>query len=286
MWTTATIDDLRRRRAAMEKVGGPVALVPTMGALHDGHVSLIRAAREQAKHVIVSIFVNPTQFGPSEDFTRYPRPIHDDLSRCEQAGADGVFQPDPAEMYPPDAPPSDLDLPTRTGELEGAARPGHFRGVCRVVLKLFNIVQPHLALFGMKDYQQLRVVDAMVRDLNVPVRVVPCPTLREPDGLAMSSRNIYLSAEQRRRAVGLHKALQQARQLIEQGETDPAAVEHAMRQVITAHQFDSIDYAVVRHPQTLGRLDCLEPAVTGGVVALAAARLGATRLLDNLVVGG
>lgn len=284
MWLSTTIADVRRRRRAE---AGTVAFVPTMGALHEGHIALVEHGHRVADHVVVSIFVNPTQFGPHEDFHKYPRPLERDLAMCEAAGVAGVFNPPVEEMYPPHAPACEVNVPMLTADLEAAARPGHFAGVCRVVAKLLNIVQPDVACFGMKDYQQLQVVTAMVRDLNMPVAILPCPTVREPDGLAMSSRNRYLDAEQRRRATGLAKALEQARMLVEDaGEADPATVEAAMRQVIVAHRFDRIDYATVRHPHTLATLDAIEPALTGGVVALVAARLGPTRLLDNRVLGG
>jgi pantoate--beta-alanine ligase len=282
MWIARTIEDARTRRRAAP---GRVALVPTMGALHAGHVSLIEAARALADTVVVSVFVNPTQFGPHEDFNRYPRPIDADLAACEAAGAAGVFHPSVDDMYPPESPGCELTVPALTHDLEGALRPGHFAGVCRVVAKLFNIVQPEVACFGMKDYQQLAVVTAMTADLNLPIRIVACLTRREDDGLAMSSRNRYLDADQRRRAVGLHKALLQAKQMVEaEAAADPQEVELAMRRVIEAHRFDAIDYAVVRHPRTLAPLDALAPGLTGGVVALVAARMGATRLIDNMLL--
>jgi pantoate--beta-alanine ligase len=291
MWQATKVSEVRKLRAAL---GGRVALVPTMGALHQGHGSLIRAARVLADHVLVSIFVNPTQFGPGEDFERYPRPLEKDLAVCARAGATGVFHPAVADMYPasaagPRAPVAEclVTVPSLAGVLEGAVRPTHFQGVCRVVAKLLHIIEPDVACFGRKDYQQLKVIEAMVTDLDIPVRIVGLPTVREADGLARSSRNAYLSAELRPRAVALYQALQSARELVEQeGETDPAAVEAAMRGVLGSHHVDAVDYAVVRHPQTLAELDCIEPQLTGGVVALIACRLGPVRLIDNLVLGG
>lgn len=281
MWSAQTIQELHRRRRTL---GGKVALVPTMGALHPGHSSLVQQARRLADHVVVSIFVNPTQFGPQEDFTRYPRPLEADLQACREAGVDGVFNPSVEEMYPPGVPATTLNVPSMSADLEGALRPGHFEGVLRVVLKLFNIVQPDIACFGQKDFQQLRVVQAMVADLNVPVDVIACPTVRESDGLAMSSRNVYLSAEDRRRAVGLSKALEEARLLIEKSaETDPQAVSTAMSQTMSAYHIEP-DYAQVRHPVTLAKLDIIEPRLTGGVVALVAGRLGGVRLIDNALI--
>jgi pantoate--beta-alanine ligase len=282
MWTSTTIADLRRQRHGLR---GTVAFVPTMGALHAGHASLMQAGLRLADHVIVSIFVNPTQFGPHEDFHRYPRPLERDLALCERTGVAGVFHPSVEEMYPPGQPECVIEVPAVAAELEGALRPGHFRGVCRVVAKLLNIVQPDVACFGRKDYQQLKVVEAMVADLALPLRVVGLLTVREADGLALSSRNAYLNAEQRRHAVGLFKALSEARAMVEErGETDPATVEAAIRMVVQAHQMQ-VDYAVMRHPQTLATLDSIDPPLTGGAVALVAARLGLVRLIDNMLLG-
>lgn len=283
MQTITTIDDFRAARAALS---GTLALVPTMGALHEAHLALVARGKAVADHVAVSIFVNPTQFGPSEDFDRYPRMFDRDLRRCEEAGVNLVFAPSVDEMYPPAVMDAQVTVPELTQDLEGAARPGHFAGVCRVCAKLFNIVQPNVAVFGQKDYQQLKVIQAMVADLAMPLRIEPMPTRREADGLAMSSRNQYLDATQRRHAAGLFKALEQARALMEEeGESDPEAVERAMREVIEAHHM-KVDYAVVRHPETLRALDAIEPALTGGVVALVAAHLGEVHLIDNMVLGG
>lgn len=273
------IDDLRNARTAMH---GRVALVPTLGALHPGHAMNIQRAKQIADHVIVSIFVNPTQFGPNEDLDRYPRPFEDDLALCREAEVDLVFAPPAEEIYPPEAVDVHIDLPALTTILEGERRPGHFAGVCRVVAKLFNLTQPNVACFGQKDYQQLIVIRAMVRGLNFPIAIEPVPTVREDSGLALSSRNRYLDDQQRRHALGLYKALQQAKHLVErEGETDPAAVENAMAEVLTAHHLQ-VDYAVVRHPATLAPLQIIEPLLTGGVVALIAARIGSVRLIDNM----
>ena len=271
------IPELRARRKATDR---PIALVPTMGALHAGHLALIDAARQLTDEVWVTIFVNPTQFGPNEDLDRYPRPIHADLDACQNAGVSVVFNPEPDTIYPPGVTPSQLDVPDITADFEGAQRPGHFAGVCRVVLKLFNLCQPTFACFGQKDYQQLRAIEAMVADLNLPLAIQRVPTVRETDGLAMSSRNQYLDPEQRSHAVGLFKALQLARQMIhDDGESDPKAVEHAMRQTLVSHHIQP-DYAAIRHPDTLASLDLVRPPV----VALIAGRLGPVRLLDNLII--
>lgn len=251
-----------------------------MGALHAGHLSLVEAAKGLSHEVWVSIFVNPTQFGPHEDLAKYPRPIEEDLAACERMGVSAVFLPEAQEVYPPDVIPFEVDVPSLTGEFEGAHRPGHFAGVCRVVLKLFNLCQPRVACFGQKDYQQLRVIEAMVADLNLPIAIQRVATMREADGLAMSSRNRYLDEEQRKQAVGLYKALKLAEQMIEvDGETEAAVIERAMEQVLVAHRIEP-DYCAVRHPETLGRLDMVVPPV----VALVAGRLGGVRLLDNWVV--
>jgi len=278
MQVLRTIEAMRAWRTQR----GRVALIPTMGALHDGHMAHVGPARAGADAVVLSIFVNPTQFGPGEDLARYPRPVADDLAKCEAAGVDAVFMPEPEAMYPPGIPASVVDVPGVTREFEGAQRPGHFAGVCRVVMKLMHIVEPDVVTFGRKDYQQLVAVSAMVADLNLAVDVVTVPTVREPDGLARSSRNVYLDAEQRRHALGLVKALRLAEAMIgQQGEADPAVVEAAMRQTIEAHHMVP-DYAAVCHPLTLEPVDLID----GQVVALVAGRLGPTRLLDNMVIGG
>jgi pantoate--beta-alanine ligase len=281
MWIAVDVPSLREQR---RKWQGPVALVPTMGALHQGHLSLIEKARQITPHVVVSIFVNPTQFGPTEDFNRYPRPIERDLELCRQAGAAGVFNPTVDAVYPPGVSACEISVPEVAADLEGAMRPGHFAGVCRVVAKLFNMVQPTHACFGQKDLQQLRVIEAMVADLNFPLEIVPCETLRDPDGLAMSSRNVYLTPEGRKHGLGISKALKEGRRLIlEQGESDPQAVESAMAQILKAHHLQ-IDYAVVRHARTLAPIDCIEPQQPGRVAMLIAARVEKVRLIDNMLV--
>jgi pantoate--beta-alanine ligase len=276
MIVRTTIEAFRAERARL----GPVAFVPTMGALHEGHLSLIRRARELADHVVVSVFVNPTQFGPHEDLEAYPRPIEHDLARCRDEGVDLVFNPSVEQMYPVDQPAVVVDVPAMTTILEGARRPGHFVGVCRVVAKLFDIVQPRLACFGRKDYQQLKVIEAMTRGLCMPIEIVGCRTIRDADGLALSSRNAYLDAAQRRRALGLSSAVREGVRLIADGEVDPAVVEEAMRQVMAAYDV-ATEYAVVRHPDTLGELDVIgAPGDTA--VCLVAGKVGDVRLIDNM----
>jgi pantoate--beta-alanine ligase len=279
------LTDIGETRAYRAKLKGTVALIPTMGALHDGHLEHIRVCRKLADHVLVSIFVNPTQFTQGEDYQRYPRTLEVDIRKCAAAGATGVFAPDANDLYPPEQPHVEIDVPALCDELEGKDRPGHFQGVCQVVVKLLNILQPNIVSFGRKDYQQLRVVQAVVADMMMPVRVIEVPTVREADGLAMSSRNVRLDTDQRQRALGLFKALNAAKQQVEEdGETDPKAVEQVMHAVLQSHQV-KVGYVAVRHPLMLGELGCIEPALTGGVIALVAGSIGQVRLIDNMLLG-
>ena len=276
MQVVRTIADCRRACAGFPRL----ALVPTMGALHTGHLSLIELARKHAPAVAVSIFVNPTQFGPGEDVARYPRPIDHDLQRCESAGVDLVFNPVPDEMYPPGEPAILIDLPALTGVLEGKHRPGHFRGVCQIVAKLFHIVQPAVAVFGQKDYQQLLIIAAMVEALNWPIQIVPAPTVREPDGLAMSSRNQYLSAGDRAKALSISRALTLAEQLVHEGVTQTNRLIATMQRVLL-EQHLHIDYVAAVDSATLRPVD----VVNGPTLLAIAARVGNTRLIDNVIVG-
>src|SRR5262245_1825717 len=223
----ATVAEVRRAVAEARRRGLTVGLVPTMGALHEGHISLIRAARAETGFMVVSIFVNPTQFGTNEDFSRYPRPLEQDLEACGREGVDLAFVPEPATVSPPGF-RTFVEVHGLQDVLCGASRPGHFRGVATVVLKLFNTVQPDVAYFGQKDAQQARIIRQMVRDLDVPVEVRVCPIVRAADGLALSSRNQYLDPEQRRHATVLHRALAEARARIEGGERDAAAVRRVL----------------------------------------------------------
>jgi pantoate--beta-alanine ligase len=260
--------------------GKRVALVPTMGALHDGHLSLVRAARQRADYVVASVFVNPTQFGPGEDFASYPRDLDGDLDVLAAEGCDLVFTPTTEVMYAADAQVT-VD-PGPLGQiLEGAVRPAHFRGVCTVVTKLFAITRPHLAFFGEKDFQQLHLIGRMVGDLDLSVKVVGCPTVRESDGLAMSSRNAYLSREERAAATVLYRALRTAETLALDGERDAEMLILAMASCVAEEPLATLDYAAVVDPDTFGLLDLFgaKPAR-----ALIAARIGATRLIDNLSV--
>lgn len=258
--------------------GLTIGFVPTMGYLHEGHLSLLRAARADCDTVVLSIFVNPIQFGPHEDYNRYPRDAERDLNLAKAIGVNLVFMPTVEDMYPQGY-STFVEVQGLTEKFEGAFRPGHFRGVATVVLKLFNIVQPHRAYFGQKDYQQLLVVRRMVQDLNLPIEIVPMPTVRESDGLAMSSRNTYLSAEERRAALAIPRALNACREALERGERIASEVRRAGLAVIESEPMLSLDYLAVAHPETLE-----EPDVVGSsAVVLIAARCGSTRLIDNIL---
>ncbi len=274
------IDDMRSIANIQRDLHNKIGLVPTMGALHEGHLTLIRRARQTCAFVVVSVFVNPTQFGPSEDFESYPRNFERDCELAEKEGVDVVFAPAIEEMYPNGFRTS--VNPGKIGEiLEGESRPGHFQGVATVVTKLFNIVCPDDAFFGLKDYQQYIVVRNLVQDLDLPVRIVPMPTIREESGLAMSSRNQYLSDEERLSATILHRTLQHVLQLYNSGERRAAALEMAMRDVLDKEPKIKVDYAVVRDKSTLEPIHSLKD----GGVALLAVKLGSTRLIDNLLLG-
>lgn len=292
-----TVQEMNAATASIKRSGRPLALVPTMGALHEGHAALMRLARGSDASVVVSIYVNPTQFGPKEDFTKYSRSPEADCRICEREGVAVVFAPTDSEMYPGGQPrlrgrsksavsmahcaPStwveELQVAKR---LEGERRPGHFRGVCTVVAKLFNIVAPDRAYFGQKDYQQLKVIQRMVRDLCYPIAIVPMPTVRETDGLAMSSRNRYLSPSERAQATVLWKALNTARDLLASGEHDPKRLQTAMAKVIATAPNARLDYAEIADPETLEPRRETKP----GDVALIAIYIGATRLIDNLIL--
>ena len=271
MIIAATVEELRSARRR-----GMIGFVPTMGSLHDGHLALVRLAREECDSVVVSIFVNPTQFGPGEDFASYPRDLERDVGMLRKEKVDLAFVPDEGGFYPPGA-----DTVVEPGAvatpLEGDRRPGHFRGVATVVTMLFNAVRPYRAYFGEKDWQQLQVVRRMVRDLHLPVEIVPVPIVREPDGLAMSSRNVRLSAGERITALCVPRALEAARAAYAAGETDSAALEHAMAAVIAAEPAATLDYAVVVDSETLRPMERGSP----GARVLIAARVGPVRLIDN-----
>jgi len=272
----------RKACDAARSAGRTVGFVPTMGAFHDGHLSLMRRARDERDAIVVSIFVNPLQFGPAEDLSRYPRDEERDLSMAGELGVDVVFAPSVEEMYPAGAPVVTVD-PGPLGErLEGARRPGHFRGVATVVAKLFDVVGSSTAYFGEKDAQQLAVIRRMVRDLSLPIEVVGCPTVREPDGLARSSRNAYLSPDQREAAGCLFLALSEAAEMARGGERDAAALVAAMAREIGATPEARIDYAAVVDEETFEEVG----TITRPARALVAARFGETRLIDNLLLPG
>ena len=271
-----TIDDMKRLRRQLAE---PVGFVPTMGYLHEGHLSLVRQARAENSSVIVSIFVNPTQFGPKEDLEKYPRDPQRDLALLQEEKTDIVFMPSAAEMYPPHF-NSWVDVEKVTEQLEGASRPGHFRGVTTVVAKLFNIVQPTRAYFGQKDAQQALVIRKMVIDLNMNLEVITLPTIREPDGLAMSSRNTYLNPQERQAALVLYQALGLAQKLWSQGEKDAEKLRQQMLALIQKEALADIDYVSISNVETLEELD----TVTSPALVSMAVKIGKTRLIDNIVL--
>lgn len=261
-----------------------IAFVPTMGNLHEGHFSLVKLAQQHADKVVVSIFVNPLQFGPNEDFDRYPRTLDADVQALSQLGVDVVFAPNVDEVYPERGSGSEgflvLPPPKLTDILCGESRPGHFTGVATIVLKLFNMIQPQLAVFGEKDYQQLAIIKAMVRALNLPIKIISAPTCRAADGLALSSRNQYLSTLERQQAPAIYQTLQTIGLGLHQGQSSEVLIEQAQQQLIRLG-FNDIDYIAIRHPKSLEKLVQLGRE---GAVVLIAARLGNTRLIDNLFV--
>jgi pantoate--beta-alanine ligase len=259
--------------------GAKVGLIPTMGALHAGHLSLVQRSIDECEFTVASIFVNPTQFGPNEDFSKYPRTLEEDLNSLEKHGIDLVFVPTQRELYPTGF-STYIQPPELARELEGQFRPGHFRGVATVVLKLFNILPASASYFGQKDYQQLAVIRRMVIDLNIPIEIIGCPTVREPDGLAMSSRNRYLTNDDRAKAIGLWSALNSAAELYAGGQRDASIIELSMHDKLRHHGIDSIDYArVVDGDSLLPLSPCSQCAV-----ALIAVKVGNTRLIDNMVI--
>jgi len=282
-----TIDEMRAASRAARRAGKRLGLVPTMGALHEGHLSLVRAARGASDVVIASIFVNPTQFGPNEDLAKYPRSFERDCKLLESEGGDLVFAPTVEEMYPTSrdgsvrpAAATWVTVEGLSNKLDGRSRPGHFRGVTTVVSKLFHIVEPDAAFFGQKDAAQVAVVRRMVEDLNLPVEIVICPIVREPDGLAMSSRNAYLDPKQRQQALVLHRALAGVQQMAERGELGAAKLAAAGRQEIASEPAVRLDYFELVDPDTL---DPVADASRGALVAVAA-YVGSTRLIDNIVL--
>ena len=273
------IPDVRQLSRAAHFTGKRIGLVPTMGALHEGHLSLVRAAKNQCDLVVVSIFVNPTQFGPNEDFAKYPRTFERDCELLEKEDVDVVFAPSVEEMYPAGA-VTYVTVEGISDKLCGRSRPGHFRGVTTVVSKLFHIVEPDLAFFGQKDAAQVAIIQRMVRDLNLPVEIVVCTIVREPDGLAMSSRNAYLTPEQRKSALVLSRALRRVQQVFDQGERNAARLIEVGKAVVAEEPAVRLDYLEVADPETLDRVE----VISSKALAAVAACLGTTRLIDNAVL--
>jgi pantoate--beta-alanine ligase len=279
MEVAETIQSVRSQVKAARKKGKKIGFVPTMGALHIGHISLIESAVNQTDFVVVSIFVNPTQFSPGEDFQKYPRPLDQDLEICRKAGVDLVFVPTPEQMY------GSENLTWVTVEklsepLCGQSRPGHFRGVTTVCAKLFNIVQPDIAFFGQKDAQQAIVIKRMVADLNMPLQIVVCPTIREPDGLAVSSRNKYLTKQQRKDATLIYKSLQKCREMIEAGVTNTKEIIVQMKTILCQIPSAQIEYVSIVNAETLESIE----RVSNKILAAIAVKIGSTRLIDNILV--
>ncbi len=274
-----SISDMQSLADSLRREGKTIGFVPTMGFLHAGHVSLMRRALQECDAVVASIFVNPIQFGPNEDFDRYPRDEAGDRAACEAAGVDLLFMPTAAGMYP-EKPSVFISVEGLSDILEGAIRPGHFRGVATVVAKLFNIVKPQKAFFGQKDYQQCAVIKRMVKDLNMDVDVVVLPTVREPDGLAMSSRNSYLSPDERLKAAVIYRTLSAAEQLAKTGVRQPEALKSKIQAVVREEKGVELDYLEIVDPESLARLESAQDRM----VLLIAVRIGRTRLIDNLVL--
>ncbi len=279
METIFTVEWMKQVARQARAEGALVGLVPTMGALHEGHLSLVRAAQQQCEPLIVSIFVNPKQFGPSEDFSKYPRPIEADRALLEGLDVPYLFAPPPAEMYP-DGFRTYINVESLGERLEGRSRPGHFRGVCTVVLKLFEIVQPNFAYFGRKDAQQARIVRQMAHDLNLGTEIVVCPIVREADGLAVSSRNTYLKRDERSAATALYRALSAARKDIAAGERDAGRLTALMRKTIDGEPLASADYVEIVDAETFEPVLRLRRAC----LVLLAVFVGSTRLIDNMLV--
>jgi pantoate--beta-alanine ligase len=277
--TIRTIEWMKQVSRQAQAEGRFTGFVPTMGALHAGHLALVRAAVTECQPVIASIFVNPTQFGPSEDFQKYPRAFEADCKKLEHAGVDYLFAPEPAEIYPPGF-RTWVNVEGLSERLEGKVRPGHFRGVTTVVLKLLEIVQPRKAFFGRKDAQQARIIRQMARDLHLDSEIVVCPIVREPDGLAMSSRNAYLNPAERRAATILFRALDRARESISCGERDALRLMSAMRELLRTEPLAEPDYVELVDTETLEQVTRLR----GTCLALLAVRIGAVRLIDNLLI--
>jgi pantoate--beta-alanine ligase len=279
MKLSTTLQETRRLSRAARSRGAKLGLVPTMGALHEGHVSLVRAARQKCDTVAASIFVNPTQFGPSEDFAKYPRNLDQDCALLEREGVDLVFAPSVEEMYPSQN-ATWVTVEGMSDRLCGKSRPGHFRGVTTVVAKLLNVVEPDVAFFGQKDAAQVAIIKRMVRDLNMPVAIEVCPIVREPDGLALSSRNSYLGAEERKSALVLYRSLMRVQEEFAKDERDLAKLIESAKQEFAKEQNVRMDYLAIVDPDTLEAV----PTVTRRALVAVAAFVGKTRLIDNIVL--
>jgi pantoate--beta-alanine ligase len=271
--------EMQGRSEQRRREGMIIAFVPTMGYLHAGHISLMREGRKRGDVLVISIFVNPTQFGPGEDYDKYPRDLKQDLRLAQGAGVDIVFTPSVHEMYP-EGFQTAVEVQRVTQNLCGASRPGHFRGVSTVVAKLFNIVKPHLAFFGQKDYQQLITIKQMVEDLNMDIEVIGMPTIREPDGLAMSSRNAYLNSKKRKEVLSLYRSLVKAEELFGQGERSAATILQEVRRIIEQENSVTIDYVNICDAHTLEDID----EIKGEAVIAVAVKIGKTRLIDNIIL--
>lgn len=274
-----TIQEVRNFVKSQRTEGKSIGFVPTMGYLHEGHISLMKRAKEDNDVVVASIFVNPMQFGPNEDLDSYPRDLDHDAKLCEEVGVSLIFNPEPEEMYAPDF-TTFVDMNGVTKELCGKSRPVHFRGVCTVVNKLFNIVTPDRAYFGQKDAQQLAVIKRMVRDLNMDIQIIGCPIVREEDGLAKSSRNTYLSADERKAALVLSRAIRLGEQMTKDGEKDAAKIEKAMRETIEAEPLAKIDYVSIVDAVSIEPIEQLQGEILGAI----AVYIGKTRLIDNFMM--
>ncbi|OHB79082.1 MAG: pantoate--beta-alanine ligase [Planctomycetes bacterium RBG_16_55_9] len=279
MDVATTIESVRGMVKAARGRGRKIGLAPTMGALHVGHISLIEAAAKDGDFVVVSIFVNPTQFGPGEDFEKYPRPLEADLEMCGKAGVDVVFAPTPEQMYPAEN-LTWVTVEKLTGSLCGRSRPGHFRGVTTVCAKLFNIVAPDVAYFGQKDAQQAIVIQRMAADLNMPLEIVVCPTVREPSGLAISSRNQYLSDQEKQDAAIIYASLQECRRMIDAGVTETRRIVAQMRKILRRVPSIEIEYVSIVDAETLEDVE----TIAGKVLIAVAVKLGPARLIDNILV--
>jgi len=275
----STPGEMQRAARELKSEGKTIGVVPTMGALHEGHLSLVRESLKSTDVTVVTIFVNPTQFAPTEDLDKYPRPFDNDIALLEEMSVDFVFAPEPQSMYPPGC-STKIDPPVVSKKLEGQHRPEHFSGVATVVLKLLNVTSADIAFFGQKDFQQTLVIKHMVRDLNVSTEIFVCPIIREPDGLAMSSRNVFLSPPERKKALAISQALDRAQQILSQGETNTSVLQREMMNKLTEAKIDRVDYALVVDTDSLETTQYVKDSA----VALIAAYIGDTRLIDNAIL--